>query len=49
MVEMRTSIRVVCTRLRKLAAPNNQQVSSYVTLTFTAGDSECPAQRLQPL
>ncbi len=28
MVEMCTSIRVVCSRLRKLAAPNNQQVSS---------------------
>jgi len=37
MVEMCTSIRVVCSRLRKLATPNNQQVSSYVTLTFTAG------------
>jgi hypothetical protein len=43
MVEMRTSIRVVCSRLRKLAAPNNQKVSPCVTLTFTAEGSECPA------
>ncbi len=47
MVEMCTSIRVVCSRLRKLAAPNNQKVSSYVTLTFTTGIANAQ-QGIQP-
>ncbi len=35
MGEICTILRVVCSRLRNLAVPNNQKASSHVILTYT--------------